>query len=113
MVDWYQRTISSALGEPPQDGLLPMHGDFAPWNVRVLPDGRIAVIDWEHAAWGPPDADLAYLDAASRAMRGKSSLQSLSPEARAFWRRRLELSNPSARRDQVLRDRMLAALADE
>lgn len=34
------------------------HGDFAPWNVRVGPDGRWRVLDWERAeAAGPPAWD--------------------------------------------------------
>jgi aminoglycoside phosphotransferase (APT) family kinase protein len=25
------------------------HGDFTPWNIRRLPDGRCALLDWENA----------------------------------------------------------------
>jgi hypothetical protein len=34
-----------------------VHGDFGPWNVRALSDGRIAVVDWEEATAGPVAAD--------------------------------------------------------
>jgi hypothetical protein len=34
------------------------HGDFAPWNVRVAPDGQWCVLDWERGeAAGPPAWD--------------------------------------------------------
>ena len=26
-----------------------VHGDFAPWNIRHLPDGRVVLLDWEAA----------------------------------------------------------------
>ncbi len=113
LVDWYQESIKSVLEIGPQ-GLVPMHGDFAPWNVRRLPDGRIAIIDWEDAGWGPSGADLAYLSAAGRAMRRRAAeSRTHSSEAAAFWRQHLERSDPSGRRDQILRDRMLSALTDE
>lgn len=34
-----------------------VHGDFGPWNVRRLRDGRIAVVDWEEATEGMVGAD--------------------------------------------------------
>jgi hypothetical protein len=33
-----------------------MHGDFTPWNLRQS-GGRLFLVDWEHAGWGPPHAD--------------------------------------------------------
>ena len=29
-----------------------MHGDFAPWNIRHLPDGSVVLLDWEDAQRG-------------------------------------------------------------
>jgi hypothetical protein len=37
--------------------LVLVHGDFGPWNVRRLLDGRVAVVDWEEATPGVPLAD--------------------------------------------------------
>lgn len=40
--------------------LLPMglaHGDFAPWNMRTLPDGSLYLFDWEFAR---PDCTPLY-----------------------------------------------------
>ena len=34
-----------------------VHGDFGPWNVRRLRDGRIAVVDWEETTEGVVGAD--------------------------------------------------------
>lgn len=44
----------------------PMHGDLTPWNLRSTADGRLLLFDWEHAGFGPPDADLVRYLAASR-----------------------------------------------
>ncbi len=32
------------------------HGDFAPWNTWLLPDGRLFVFDWEYASPASPPA---------------------------------------------------------
>jgi hypothetical protein len=38
-----------------------MHGDFAPWNIKLGADGRLLVVDWEEARAGmPPLQDLLY-----------------------------------------------------
>lgn len=44
-----------------------VHGDFGPWNVRALSDGRVAVVDWEEATAGPPAADELWHAVAVRA----------------------------------------------
>ena len=37
------------------------HGDFAPWNLLLRPDGTLAAIDWEYGTLeGFPYLDLAY-----------------------------------------------------
>jgi Phosphotransferase enzyme family len=36
----------------------PMHGDLVPWNLREDNRGRLWLMDWEDAAWGPPLGDL-------------------------------------------------------
>ena len=46
--------IDSALSYLEDDAAAPLalsHGDFAPWNIRELPDGNCTVIDWELARW--------------------------------------------------------------
>jgi hypothetical protein len=37
--------------------LVPVHGDFGPWNVRRLANRRLAVVDWEELTLGPIAAD--------------------------------------------------------
>ncbi len=41
--------ISKIHGE--QIPLLLVHGDFAPWNLKLQKDGTISAIDWESADW--------------------------------------------------------------
>ena len=36
----------------------PIHGDYMPWNLREDPLPVLWLLDWEHARWGPPMADL-------------------------------------------------------
>jgi hypothetical protein len=47
-----------ATGEVDGDPtLVPVHGDFGPWNVRRLANRRLAVVDWEELTSGPIAAD--------------------------------------------------------
>jgi hypothetical protein len=46
------RIMTAALSELWEAHRLPacwVHGDFAPWNIRHLPDGSVALLDWEDA----------------------------------------------------------------
>lgn len=47
----------SALVPAERVGLVAVHGDLGPWNVRRLGGGRLAIVDWENATWAPPAAD--------------------------------------------------------
>jgi hypothetical protein len=66
---------------------LPMHGDFTPWNLRRVRDGRLVLVDWEHAGWGPPGADLALYQIVEAAL-GRPDRARLEDyeDAIAFWR---------------------------
>src|SRR4030095_14251154 len=48
--------LPSAVGIPPH--WRPIHGDYVPWNLREDDQGQLWLLDWEHARWGPPLADL-------------------------------------------------------
>jgi thiamine kinase-like enzyme len=50
-----------------------LHGDFVPWNLRESGDGRLWLVDWEDAGWGPPLAD------AVRYLVAHLSLRRISP----------------------------------
>jgi hypothetical protein len=56
--------IGSALALLDRDAELQpvlVHGDFAPWNIRELPDGACTLIDWESAReHGLPLHDLCH-----------------------------------------------------
>jgi thymidylate kinase len=53
------RRVEEWLGMKPLPFHL-CHGDFAPWNARLL-KGRLFLFDWEYADWeGPPGWDLFH-----------------------------------------------------
>jgi hypothetical protein len=56
LVAEYQTIIAETV-IPTSQLLVPVHGDFGPWNVRRLGDGQVAIIDWEEAGWGPQGID--------------------------------------------------------
>lgn len=45
-------------GDPDAAGIVPLHGDLTPWNLRRTPLGLV-LFDWESAGWGPVGSDLA------------------------------------------------------
>jgi hypothetical protein len=57
-------SVNSVLAYLEEDAVVPavlVHGDFAPWNIRELPDGACALVDWELAEWkGMPLHDLCH-----------------------------------------------------
>jgi len=48
----YWNQLSNASKLTIKMGLV--HGDFAPWNIKVMEDGSIHVMDWEHAILSGP-----------------------------------------------------------
>lgn len=52
-----------------------VHGDFHPANVVVAAHGRICVLDWELAGWGPPLLDLAALTSGRWAPSRRAALE--------------------------------------
>lgn len=72
-------------------GWEPMHGDFAPWNLRRIGEARPWLTDWEEADWGPPDADRVYYEASARAIGHPVSSEPLGDiEAVRYWRHVVE-----------------------
>lgn len=60
------------LEEAGERGLV--HGDLAPWNLVRTVDGRIVVLDFEHARWGSePGFDLCHFLVQSGALLGSVS----------------------------------------
>ena len=59
-----RNVIARVLEEIDDDEPLPatwVHGDFAPWNIKQVPDGRFRAVDWENASpRGLPLFDLVY-----------------------------------------------------
>lgn len=63
----------------------PMHGDFAPWNLRKILFGPTTIFDFEDARLAPPSADMTYWTATSAVLRGRQVTGALEAEAQAFW----------------------------
>jgi thymidylate kinase len=63
----------------------PMHGDFAPWNLRRVEGGGLVLIDWERAGWGPPSADRVLYRATEAVLRGTMTEPTGALEAIRFW----------------------------
>ena len=80
----------------------PMHGDFAPWNLRQY-ERRLVLVDWEEAGWGPPGADEALYHAVRAVVQGRGPGRGASDEVVAFWQRRVEARAPHARDDRLWR----------
>ncbi len=92
-----------------------VHGDFGPWNVRRLSDGRITVIDWEEASAGVAVADELWHSISTQTQRlGAEAalplvLQGLSHHAAddvvtaaEFWLSRLARPQPDEVDELVL-----------
>lgn len=65
----FESDLAGRLGtltSPPSgaSGLVPVHGDLTPWNLRRTGRG-LALFDWEGAGWGEPGSDLARYRSAS------------------------------------------------
>ena len=61
-----------------------LHGDFVPWNLRESSDGRLWLVDWEDAGWGPPLADAVRYLVAERSLRGTAPLATARMIRRTF-----------------------------
>lgn len=92
---------------------LPMHGDFAPWNLRKS-GKQLVLYDWEKVGWGPRGADVAWYALTSAAInRPVRSALAVTPEQARFWRGQLAQVPRSDAREQRLQheldDAMVAA----
>jgi len=100
----------AGLPRPPgtPDHWRPMHGDFAPWNLRQLRGGSLVLVDWEAAGWAPPGVDAVFYKATWAALGHPLPHPSDAPEAVQFWRERVR-----GRRLDGARDYRLAKALDE
>ena len=100
--------VTAALAHLPQppgtpDHWRPMHGDFAPWNLRQLPGGSLALVDWENAGWAPPGADEVFYRAAEEALQQRLAERGAASEAVQFWRARVAARPENARDERLAR----------
>ena len=62
------------------DGLIPVHGDFTPWNCARL-DGRLSLWDWEEARLGYPLEDVFHWRFQRLVLFGEESIEQLVGDA--------------------------------
>lgn len=105
-----RRTIDSALNHQSWSGDVPLvrsHGDFAPWNLKRCPDGRIRAVDWEDSAAD----ELPYVDLCHYA---RSVSEQLGRRCAVPWEAytsALMLRDPQFSADSVGNLRVAAALS--
>ncbi len=111
IVTWLQDRLAGALarGDAP-DHWRPMHGDFAPWNLRRVFRGPLVLFDFEDAAYAPPQADRTYWRVTSAVLRGRTAPAGLDGEAAPFWRA-VVAARLAGAADPALDERLLAALS--
>jgi thymidylate kinase len=105
-LDAVLREIEDALADlhrPPgtPEHWRPMHGDFAPWNLRRVGRAALVLIDWERAGWGPPHADRVLYRATEAALRGTEAGVPDALEAIRFWQWKVA-SRPDSDVDHAL-----------
>lgn len=68
------RALSSLLRQTLSLPAVAVHGDFTPWNLRQLPDGRIFAFDWENGCThGLPWMDAMHFEFQTNLLLRKSS----------------------------------------
>ena len=83
---WLQSRLQGAVADPDVAAhWRPMHGDFAPWNLRKLLGGPLALFDFEDARMAPPAADITYWHLTVAALRATPLREDADREACAFW----------------------------
>jgi hypothetical protein len=83
----------------------PAHGDLAPWNLRTSGPATW-LVDWESAAYAPPDADRTYFRAALAVLRRRRPAAG-SAEAVEYWRKKVAARGT----DEDLNRRLLEVLS--
>jgi hypothetical protein len=72
-------------------GLVPVHGDFAPWNTAPTPRGGYVVWDWEDARLGLPLEDFFHWRTQLLVLFGAGSVEELIQSASSPGRELAEL----------------------
>ncbi len=63
------------------------HGDFTPWNVKVLPDGAWVVVDWERGALrGLPGWDWFHYEIQTAILKHRLTAEAVAARVEALFR---------------------------
>jgi hypothetical protein len=85
--------VARPAGAP--NSWVPIHGDFAPWNLRQGRGDDLWLLDWEAVTWGPESADHLYFRLNEESIRTRKpdrlarsvshALGEVDPVAARFW----------------------------
>ncbi len=109
ILEWLQLSLADVLPRVGPAHWVPMHGDFAPWNLRRLWFGSHTLFDYEDARYGPPSGDAVFWMVATATLKGQPLSHAIDEESREFWREFLT-HRLSSQTDPELDDRLLATL---
>lgn len=76
---WLGEALQPVLGS--RDELVPVHGDFTPWNTAWLRDGGYVVWDWEDTRLGLPFEDFFHWHAQLLVLFGVGTVEELVASA--------------------------------
>lgn len=99
--------LAGLLGPAPSSDAVVLHGDLAPWNLRLCA-GEPWLLDWEDICWGPPGADEAYFHCTATVVCG-AELRPASQDAVDFWTAIVSCRTGEGA-DQKLSDQLLETL---
>lgn len=85
-------------------GWVPIHGDLTPWNLRLLSDGTLVLLDWERVGWGPRGADELLYHASEVALGWRAGVGVGDHDAARFWQ---------SRSSESIEDEVLNKVLDE
>jgi hypothetical protein len=100
------------LGTNPLPGYT-RHGDFTPWNLRLVA-GRLLAFDWEYASGqGTPGYDLIHFFFRVRALKSAGRIYAPAVVDRATWRELTGYLDAAGCADLDPRALVLLYLADQ
>ncbi len=82
---WLQTELGAVLPRTGPSDWVPIHGDFAPWNLRKFLGDGTGLYDFEDARYGPGDADVTFWNLACATLRRRPLQQLVQRSTYQFW----------------------------